>query len=69
MTKFERPWINEKGQDIRKCPKHNTWMKTNRYHPELGPRCERCLVEADAKQREYEKTGGSNRPPVRIKRI
>lgn len=59
-------WIKD-GQHIRKCPTHNCWMKTNRYTKIVS--CERCLMDREAKQREWDKTGGSNKPPVRIGKL
>ena len=52
-----------------KCPKHNTWMKTNKYHKERGPQCEQCNMEADKRKKEYEQLGGSNKPPVVIRKV
>jgi hypothetical protein len=55
--------------DVRKCPKHNTWRRKNKYHPELGAQCEQCRLELDRIQKQNEYTGGTNKPPVVIKRI
>lgn len=59
-------WKLPDGRDRRKCPKHGTWMKKNRYHPELGAVCEPCRLEQEALKRVYEKEGGSNKPPVKL---
>jgi len=57
-------WKTDTQSDRRKCPKHNTWKKKNRYTGVTS--CEICRLEADKRQQEYEKIGGSNKPPVRI---
>lgn len=54
----DHTWKREDGTDKRKCPKHKTWMKKGV--------CEVCRLEADKRKKEYEKLGGSNKPPVRI---
>lgn len=41
-----------------KCKKHNAWMKKGE--------CPVCYLEQQAQIKEYEKTGGSNKPPVKI---
>lgn len=48
-------------RDYRKCPAHNFWMKKGQ--------CELCRLESEARQREYEKTGGFNKPPVKIGKL
>lgn len=47
--------------DPRKCPTHRMWKKKGQ--------CELCLVERDKRLKQYEKEGGSNKPPVVIKTI
>lgn len=44
-----------------KCPMHNFWLKKGQ--------CELCRMEQDKRRREYEQTGGSNKPPVKIGKI
>jgi hypothetical protein len=48
-------------RDYRKCPAHNFWM--------CKGSCELCLLEREKQRKEYEKTGGSNKPPVVIKKV
>lgn len=60
--------MNEKPSK-HKCPIHNTWMRTDKYHKELGARCEVCLVAADKKRKEIEKQYGFNHPPIKIGKI
>jgi hypothetical protein len=45
----------------RKCPKHNAWKKTSKYHPELGAICELCALEQDERNKQLELAGGSNK--------
>jgi hypothetical protein len=54
-------WLNEKGQDKRKCPAHNFWMRKGQ--------CELCRMRLDEIQRQNELAGGSNKPKVVIKKI
>lgn len=54
-------WKREDGTDKRKCQAHNFWMRKGQ--------CEMCRLQAEAKQREYERTGGSNKPPVKIGKL
>lgn len=54
-------WLNEKGQDKRKCPAHNFWMRKGQ--------CELCLRAAQLKQIEDEKLTGSHKPKVLVKTI
>ena len=62
----DHTWKRADGTDRRKCPAHNMWMRKDR---DGIPTCELCRVERDARQREYEQTGGSNKPPVVIKKV
>ena len=45
----------------RRCLKHRMWMKRGN--------CELCIMEQEALKKEYERTGGSNKPPVKIRKI
>lgn len=45
----------------RQCPKHRQWLKKGN--------CELCIMEREALKKEYEKTGGSNRLPIIVKKI
>jgi hypothetical protein len=60
-------WLDEKGKDKRKCPAHNFWMRTDRYTGIKS--CELCLLADDKRRKEYEKTGGSNKPPIKIGKL
>lgn len=50
-----------KGVARYRCPKHKQWMRKGQ--------CEICLLERDARQREWEKTGGKNKPAVKIGKL
>jgi ribosomal protein L37E len=54
-------WKTPEGRDRRKCPAHNFWMKKGE--------CELCRLERERRLQEYEKEGGSNKPPVKIGKI
>jgi len=45
----------------RQCPIHRQWLRKGN--------CELCIMEDEAKRKQYEQTGGSNKPPIVIKRI
>lgn len=45
----------------RQCPIHRQWLKKGN--------CEICIMEREAKKKEYEKTGGSNKPSIVIRKI
>lgn len=47
--------------DWRKCPIHKAWKRKGQ--------CEQCLMERDARRREYERMGGSNKPPVKTRKL
>jgi hypothetical protein len=44
-----------------RCQKHRMWMKKGN--------CELCIMEREAKQKEYERMGGSNKPPIKITKV
>lgn len=44
-----------------RCQKHGMWLKKGS--------CELCIMEREAKRKEYELLGGSNKPKVFIKTI
>ncbi len=48
-------------RDWRKCPAHNFWMKKGV--------CELCRLAQEAKDKEHEALGGSNKPKVRTRKV
>ena len=57
----ETSQLNALGKSKYKCPMHNFWLKKGQ--------CEICRLEVEKQQREYEKTGGANKPPVRVGKL
>ena len=45
----------------RQCPKHRMWLKKGN--------CELCIMEREALKKEHEKTGGSKKLPIIIKKL
>lgn len=64
---YEVGWKNPDGTDRRKCPAHNFWIRKNRATGVKA--CELCLREAEQRRKEYEKLGGSNKPPVKVGKL
>ena len=45
----------------RQCPIHRQWLRKGN--------CELCIMEREAKKKEYEKLTGSNKPAIFIKKL
>lgn len=45
----------------RRCRKHRMWMRKGN--------CELCIMEQEALKKQYERTGGSNKPPIKIRTL
>lgn len=55
------PKTTEDTKPSRRCLKHRMWLKKGN--------CELCIMEREAKKKEYEKLTGSNKPAIFIKRL
>ena len=60
-TNKSKPTTTEPKPHPYRCQKHRMWMKRGN--------CELCCMERDAKQKEYDLLGGSDRKKVFVRKI
>ena len=53
--------VLDEVRKTRQCPTHRMWLKKGN--------CELCIMEREAKRKEFEKLTGSHKPAIIIKKL